>query len=297
MTFAPRARAQQTAPSAGRTSQQKKLPRIGVLWPDAAPAVRIEEFRQGLRDLGYIEGENIVIEYHYAEARRERLPTLAAELAGSNVDVIVALTTLAARPAKDATNTIPIVMISGDPIGTGLVSNLARPGGNVTGLTFFSPDLAGKRLEVLKELVPALTRVGIVWDVQGPAKAIEFAAASAAAGDLGLEVESIEVQAAAPDLDTAFAAAAERRVGALLVVGNPLTLGHRKRITELALANRLPSMYDSIQFVQAGGLVSYGPSFSDLYRRSAIYVDKILKGARPAELPVEQPTKFELAII
>jgi putative ABC transport system substrate-binding protein len=196
MTFAPRARAQQTAPSAGRTSQQK-LPRIGVLWPDAAPAVRIEEFRQGLRDLGYIEGENIVIEYRYAEGRRERLPTLAAELAGSNVDVIVALTTLAARPAKDATNTIPIVMISGDPIGTGLVSNLARPGGNVTGLTFFSPDLAGKRLEVLKELVPALTRVGIVWDVQGPAKAIEFAAASAAAGDLGLEVESIEVQAPA----------------------------------------------------------------------------------------------------
>jgi putative ABC transport system substrate-binding protein len=276
--------------------QPAKLPRIGVLWPDSAPSPRIEEFRQGLRDLDYIEGQNIIIEYRYAEGRRDRLADLAAELVRLKVDVIVALSTLAARPARKATGTIPIVTVSGDPVGTGLVASLARPGDNITGLSFFSPDLVGKRLELLKEAVPRLSRVAILWDVEGPAKIREFKEAEAVAPDLGLHIQSLGVRTPNPDLDEAFQSAVKGRATGLLTLGNPLTLSYHKRIVDLAIKNRLPSMYDSKQFVEAGGLMTYGPNFSDLYRRSAVFVDKILKGAKPADLPVELPTKFELLI-
>jgi hypothetical protein len=187
-------------------------------------------------------------------------------------------------------------MISGEPIETGLVKSLARPGGNVTGLTFLSPDWVGKRLELLKEVVPTLRRVAILWDSEGPAKKVEFKQAQAEAPALGLGIQSLEIKAPNPDLEGAFAAAAKGRAGALLTLGNPLTLGHRKQIAELVIKNRLPSMFDSLQFVEAGGILSYGPNFSDIYRRSAAYVDRILKGAKPADLPVEQPMKFELII-
>lgn len=277
-------------------AQQPKAPKIGVLWPDSAPSPRIEEFREGLRHLGYVEGQNITIEYRYADGRRDQLPDLAAELVRLKVHVIVALSTLAAVPAKAATTTIPIVTVSGDPIGTGLIASLARPGGNITGLTFFSPDLVGKRLELLKEVVPRLTRVAILWDVEGPAKIQEFKEAEAAARSLGLQIQSLGVRAPDPELDEAFQSAVKRRANGLLTLGNPLTLGHHKRIVDLAIKNRLPSMYDSRQFVQVGGLMTYGPNFSDLYRRSAVFVDKILKGTNPADLPVEQPTKFEFVI-
>jgi putative ABC transport system substrate-binding protein len=279
-----------------QAQQPAKVPRIGVLWPDSAPSPRIEEFRQGLRDLGYVEGQNMIIEYRYADGRRDRLPALAAELVHLKVQVIVALSTLAAVPAKKATTTVPIVTVSGDPIGTGLIASLARPGGNVTGLSFFSPDLVGKRLELLKEVVPRLSRVAILWDVEGPAKIQEFKEAEAAAPALGLQIQSLGVRAPNPDLDGAFQSAVKARATGLLTLGNPLTLTHHHRIVDLAIKTRLPSMYDSKQFVEAGGLMTYGPNFSDLYRRSAVFVDKILKGAKPAELPVEQPTKFELVI-
>jgi putative ABC transport system substrate-binding protein len=276
--------------------QKSNLPVIGVLWPDSAPSPRIEAFREGMRNLGYIEGRNITMEFRYADGKRQRLPQLAAELVGLNVDVIVALTTLAARPAKDVTNTVPIVMISGEPIETGLVESLARPGGNVTGLTFLSPDLIGKRLELLKEVTPRLRRVAILYDSDGPAKRVEFKQAEAEAPALGLGIQALEIKAPHPDFEGAFSLARKTRSGAVLTLGNPLTLTHHKRIADLATMNRLPSMFDSPQFIEAGGLASYGPNFSELYRRSAVYVDKILKGAKPADLPVEQPTKFELII-
>ncbi len=276
--------------------QVKKMPRIGVLWPDSAPSSRIEEFRQGLKELGYVEGRNIIVEYRYAKGKRDRLPDLTAELVRLKVDVIVALSTLAARPAKKVTNTIPIVTISGDPIGTGLVTSLARPGGNVTGLTFFSPDLIGKRLEFLKEVVSGLSRVAILWDADGPAKLLEFKEAERTAPTLGIRLQSLEIRAPNPDLEGAFQAAVKGRVHGLVVLGNPLTSTLRGQIVERAAENRLPSMFDAKEFPEAGGLMSYGPNFSDLYRRAAYYVDRILKGAKPADLPVEQPTKFELVI-
>jgi len=276
--------------------KQSNVPVIGVLWPDSAPSPRIEAFRQGMRDLGYVEGHNVTIEFRYADGKRQRLPQLAAELVALDVDVIVALTTLAARPAKDTTNTVPIVMISGEPIETGLVESLPRPGGNVTGLTFLSPDLVGKRLELLKEVTPRLSRVAILYDSDGPAKRVEFKQAEAEASALRLGIQALEIKAPTPDLENAFGLALKTRSGAVLTLGNPLTLTHHKRIADLARMNRLPSMFDSLQFIEAGGLLSYGPNFSDLYRRSAVYVDKILKGAKPADLPVERPTKFELVV-
>jgi len=234
--------------------QPKRVPRIGVLWPDSAPSPRIEEFRQGLRDLGYKEGQNVLIEYRYADGKRDHLPELAADLVRIRVDVIVALSTLAARPAKEATKTIPIVMISGEPIETGLVNSLARPGGNVTGLTFLSPDLVGKRLEMLREVIPTLRDVAILWDSAGPAKIVEFKQAEAEAPALHLGIQSLEITAQSPDLEGAFPVAIKLRAGALLTLGNPLTLEYRQKIAELAIKNRLPSMFDSLQFVEVGGL-------------------------------------------
>ncbi|MBI3456388.1 MAG: ABC transporter substrate-binding protein [Candidatus Rokubacteria bacterium] len=284
------------APLAPGAEEASKVPRIGVLWPTTAGSPRIEEFRQGLRALGYVEGRNLLIEYRYAEADLDRLPGLAAELVRLPVDVIVALSTLVAWPAKDGTTTIPIVMVSGDPVGAALVLSLARPGGNVTGLSFSSPEAAAKRLELLKELLPGLARVAVLWHADGPAKVREFQATEVAAQALGIELHSLEVRAPDLDFDGALGAVTTGRADALLTLGNPVTLSQRTRIVAFAADSRLPSVYDSRQFVEAGGLLSYGPDFSDLYRRAATYVDKILKGARPGDLPVEGPTKFELVI-
>jgi len=274
----------------------KKIPRIGILYPESAPSPRIEEFQRGLRELGYDEGQNIFLEYRYADGKRERLPELAADLVRLNVNVIFAPTTLAASPAKNATSTIPIVMVSGEPVETGLVASFAYPGGNVTGLAAFSPDLIGKRLEILKQVVPQASRVGVLWDSEGPAKILEFKEGQAVAPTLGIQIQSLPIQAPSPDIEGAFKAAIKGKVQALVVLGNPLTLGYNRQIVELATRHRLPSISDARQFVEVGGLVSYGPNFSDVYRRAAIYVDKILKGAKPADLPVEQPTKFEFVI-
>lgn len=284
------------APLAAEAQEAPKVPRIGYLVVGSALGPRDEAFFEGLRELGYVEGRNIVIEYRYAQERLGRLPELAAELVRLRADVIVALSTLLARPAKKATQTIPIVAVSGDPVGTGLVSSLARPGGNVTGLTFFSPELAPKRLELLKEAIPGVSRVAVLWNPDGPAKVQEFKSIEAAARSLALDLQSLEVRAPDPDIEGAFRAAAAWRAGVLLVLGNPLTLAHRTKIVSQAVKRRLPSVYDSPQFVEAGGLMAYGPNFKHLYGRAAAYVDKILKGASPADLPVEQPTTFELVI-
>jgi len=283
------------APYTAGAQQAPKVPRIGVLWP-TSPSPRIDEFRAGLRELGYVEGRTIEIEYRYAKGDLDRLPELAAELVQLKVDVIVALNTFAARPARDATGTIPIVMVSGDPVGTGLVASLARPGRNVTGLSFFSPELGAKQLELLKELLPGLTRVGILWNADGPARVQEFERTEVAAQTLGVTIHSLEVRTRSPDLEGAFIAASQGQAGALLTLGSPLTLSHLTQIAELAARSRLPSVFDSRVFVEAGGLASYGPRFADLYRRAAGYVDRILKGAKPADLPVEQPARFELVI-
>ncbi|MGH7331205.1 MAG: ABC transporter substrate-binding protein [Candidatus Rokuibacteriota bacterium] len=284
------------APLTVEAQQAPEIPRIGYLSVGSALGPRDEAFLQGLRELGYAEGRNVVTEYRYAQDRLERLPELAAELVRLKVDVIVALSTILARPAKKATQTIPIVTVSGDPVGTGLVSSLARPGGNVTGLTFFSPELAPKRLELLKEAIPGASRVAVLWNPDGPAKVREFKSIEASARSLALDIQSLEVRGPAPDIEGAFRKAAAWGAGALLVLGNPLTLAHRTKIVSQATKLRLPSIYDSPQFVEAGGLMAYGPNFKHLYGRAAVYVDKILKGARPADLPVEQPTTFEVVI-
>jgi putative ABC transport system substrate-binding protein len=256
----------------------------------------MEAFRQGLRELGYVEGENIVIEYRYADEKAERLPGLAAELVYLKVDVIVAAGTIAVRSAKNATKAIPIVMTSsGDPIATGLVVSLAQPGGNITGLSQMSPDLSAKRLELLKEVIPSISRVAVVWNPTGPVDKLVFEETETAAPAFRIKVQSLEVRNP-NDIDSAFAAAARERANALITFGSPLIVDHRARIVELAAKSRLPAIYEGREFADAGGLMSYGPSLPDLFRRAAAYVDKILKGAKPADLPVEQPRKFELII-
>jgi len=269
---------------------------IGILWPDSPPSPRIEEFKQGLRDLGYVEGKNVIIHYKYANGARDKLPVLAAELVALNVDVIVALTTIAAEHAKKATKTIPIIIVSGDPVGTGMVASLARPGGNITGLASFAPELVGKRLELLKEIVPGLSRVAVLWDAEGPAKILEMKAAEAAGRTMGIRIQSLPVRDPKPDIEGAFKAAAINHAEAVITLGNPLTLTSLEQIVDLTRRYQLPSIFDSKQFVESGGLISYGPDFTALYKRAAIYVDRILKGAKPAELPVELPTRFDLII-
>jgi putative ABC transport system substrate-binding protein len=249
-----------------------------------------------LAELGWIEGKNLVVERRYAENRPERLPELAAELVRLNVEVIVATGTLGPLAAKQATSTIPIVMTaSGDPLGSGLVASLARPGGNVTGMSLMAPDLGGKRLELLKELLPRLARVAVLWNAANPYPAIVFKETQAAGRTLGIEVQSLEVRGP-DDFDGAFEAARKQRPDALITVEDPLTFTYQKRIADFAVADRLPSLHGLRGDVVAGGLMSYGANIGDLFRRAAGYVDKILKGAKPADLPVEQPTRFELVI-
>ena len=286
------------APLAAETQPPAKAPRIGFLGgasPSAASHF-LDAFRRGLRERGYVEGQNIVIEYRWAEGRQERLPGLAAELVGLKVDVIVAAITTAALAAKNVTTTIPIVMmVVNEPVRVGLVASLARPGGNITGLAAISDELWPKQLELLKEAVPMVSRVAVLWNPanfsHGPAlKGIVVAARS-----LGMQPQLHEARG--PDeFDSAFAAMTRARAGALLVVADTLFFLHRTRIADLAAKARLPAMYGSREHVEVGGLLAYAADYADLYRRGATYVDKILKGARPAGLPVEQPTKFELVI-
>jgi putative tryptophan/tyrosine transport system substrate-binding protein len=276
----------------------RKVPRIGFLTIGSASSVtsRYDAFRQGLRELGYVEGQNIVIEWRFAEGKREELPALANDLVRLKVDVIVTAGTTATAPATRATTTIPIVMAySADPVGTGLVASLSRPGGNVTGLTEISPDLAGKRLELIREAVPRTTRVAVLWDSSRPANIDVLKEIDAAARAYGVRVRSLEVRSS-NDFESAFRAATKERAGALIVPSGSLTNLHAPQIVSLALRSRLPSIWETKNYADIGGLMSYGPSLDDLYRRAAIYVDKILKGAKPADLPVEQPTKFELVI-
>ena len=281
--------------------QPKKVPRIGYLstTDPATESARAEAIRLALRERGYIEGQNIAIEYRYAEGKRDRFPELAAELVRLKVDIIVAAGgDRLIRAAKNATKTIPIVMMGAgvDPVEAGLVESLARPGGNVTGLTILGRELGGKRLELLKEAVPKLARVAVLYDPAAPGSVREVKEVlPVAARALGLTIQPWEVRAA-DDFEKVFAALNKQRPDGLYVPGGPLMSANEKRIAGFALKSRLPSMYNNREAVDAGGLMSYGADLADSYRRVAYYVDRILKGAKPADLPVEQPTKFELVI-
>jgi ABC-type uncharacterized transport system substrate-binding protein len=271
---------------------------IGLLGPSGAndlPEANAA-FVVALRELGWVEGKNVALVGRFAENRLERLPDLAAELVRQKVDVIVTIGTLAPLAAKQATTTIPIVMsAAGDPLGSGLVASLARPGGNVTGISLMAPDLGGKRLELLKQLVPGFARVAVLWNVANPYPAFVFRETQAAGRTLGVEVQSLEVRGP-DDFDRAFETARQQRPQALITVEDPLTGAYRKSIADFTTMQRLPSLHGLREFVSAGGLMSYGANLSDLRRLAAGYVDKILKGARPADLPVQQPTRFELVI-
>jgi putative ABC transport system substrate-binding protein len=274
------------------------VPRIGFLAPGspAPTSPFLEAFRQGLRDLGWTEGQNIAIEYRWAEGKLERLPDLAGELVRLNVDLLLAVATPGARAAKQAIVTVPIVMVGvGDPVGLGYVASLARPGGNMTGLSSMSVDLGPKRLELLKEAIPKVTRVGVMWNPDDPARALEVRETQAAAERLRLRLRSIEVRSL-DDIERAFGAMTKDPPDGLIVQQDPLTIRHRARIAELSLKSRLPVIGVFKELTEAGGLMSYGTNLPDLYRRAATYVDKILKGAKPADLPVEQPTRFELVV-
>jgi putative ABC transport system substrate-binding protein len=278
--------------------QPKKVPRIGWLigGTPSAQLTRVEAFRQGLRELGYIEGQNITIEYRYAEGKLDRVPALAAELVGLKVDIIVTSGPQVTRPAKKATATIPIVMaFDSDPVGNGFVASLARPGGNITGLSALSPELSGKQLELLKEIVPKLSRVAVLGNSNEPANPKTLREIELVAGAFGVQLQHLDVLGP-KDIETAFRAATKGRADALLALASPVLSDHRAQIADLSLKSRLPAIYYRPEFVEAGGLMSYATSFTDLSRRAATYVDKILKGAKPADLPVEQPTKFELVI-
>jgi putative ABC transport system substrate-binding protein len=279
--------------------QPGKIPRIGFLSgrsqpTSTAPDPTADILRQGLRDLGYLEGKNILIEYRYAAGMQDRWSSLVAELVQLRVDVIVSPVGAAIRAAKEATKTIPIVMmITGDPVATGLIDSLARPGGNVTGLSRLTVDLSGKRLELLKDVVPRVSRVGVLWDPTGRASPKDYEAAARA---LKIELQSLEVRGPNPDFEGAFGAATKGRVSGLVTVRTGVLLVYRKQIADLAIKNRLPSMCEASEEVEAGGLMSYSADDAESYRRAATYVEKILKGAKPADLPVEQPTKFELVV-
>jgi ABC-type uncharacterized transport system substrate-binding protein len=278
--------------------QPKNVPRIGFLAIVSPSTIsdRVEAFRQGLRELGYVEGKNIVIEWRFAEGKADRLPGLAAELVRRKVDVIVTVGPLVTRTAKEATSTISIVMGQDtDPIGNGFVASLARPGGNITGLATLAPEISGKQLEFLKEIVPKLSRVAVVGTSTRPGNAEALRATELAAKALTVQLQYLEVRDP-KDIETAFRAASKGRAEAVLVFGGPVISSHRTQIVDLAVKNRLPAIYERAEFVDAGGLMFYGASITDLSRRAATYVDKILKGTKPADLPVEQPTKFEFVI-
>ena len=288
-----------TAPLA-EAQQPKKVPLIGYVSPTGdpkTPGPLVEAFRQGLRDFGYIEGKNIVVEYRYVEGRGDRNPSLVAELVQLKVDVLVLLGPGGIRAAKQATKTIPIVIVSQeDPVAAGYIDSLARPGGNITGVSKLTRELSGKRLELLTQVVPKISRVGVLWDPNSQiSMPTVFKDYEAAARALKIQLQSLEVRGS-NDFEGAFRAAAKGRTNALIVIRNPLHTRHQKQIAELAIKNRLPSMDETSDYVEAGGLASYSANEADEYRRAAYFVDRILKGTKPADLPVEQPMRFEFVI-
>ena len=277
--------------------QSAKVPRLGYLsagLSSPTPA-RTEALRQGLRELGYVEGQNIVIEYRFAEGKLGRLPGLAAELVRLNVDVIFTYGTPPVQVVKKETTTIPVVMVSGDPVREGVVASLARPGGNITGLANLTPELVGKRLELLKEIVPQISRVAIIWNPDDPGSGLRMRETEAAARALGIKIQSLEVSGS-NDLEKAFSAIKIEQARGVVPLRGRTTNNLRERIIELANRDRMPTVYDDRPLAEAGGLMSYGTLIADLDRRAATYVDKILKGAKPADLPVEQSMKFEFII-
>jgi putative ABC transport system substrate-binding protein len=289
-----------TCPSA-EAQQPKKIPRIGYLsgaGDPSNPGPNVEAFRRGLQELGYIEGKNILVEYRYIGGKRDRVPSLVAELVQLKVDVLVSPNLPSIRAAKQATKTIPIVMvINWDPVATeGLIDSLERPGGNITGLSRLTRDLSGKRLALLKEVVPGIARVGVLDDADVPLQTKASKDYQAAGRALKIQLQSLEIRGPNPDLEGAFQAAVKSRIGALIAPQITVVIPYTEKIADLAIKKRLPLMFETGSNVEAGGLMSYAASDADLFRRAAIYVDKILKGAKPAELPVEQPTKFEMVI-
>jgi ABC-type uncharacterized transport system substrate-binding protein len=278
--------------------QPKKIPRIGVLGasPLSTNRARIEELRQGLHQLGYVEGKNIVIEWRFAEGKTVRLADLAAELLDLKVDLIVAFGPTSTRAAKEATNSIPIVMAQvNDPVGAGFIASVARPGGNITGSSVMAPDLSGKQLELLKEIVPKLSHVAVFGTSVQPGNAQSVQESELAARALSIQLHYIDVLDP-KEIETAYQNAAKQRSQTVLVLQSPVFSSRRQLLVELAIKNRLPVIYPQSDYMDAGGLMFYGPSMADSFRRTAIYVDKILKGAKPADLPVEQPKKFEFVI-
>jgi putative ABC transport system substrate-binding protein len=288
------------APLVADTQQPVKVPRIGLLLNNTPAVVtrnpRMQAFLQGLRELGWIEGQNVVFERRFAEGNFSQLADLAADLVRLKVDVIVTAAAPAARAAKIATSTIPVVILDpGDPVGTGLVASLARPGGNVTGVTSVAPDLAAKRLQLLKEAAPRISRVAVLFNAAVPPAEIAMKELQAAAQVLGLRIQPVALQGP-KGFEEAFRTITQDRVDALVVFPDPLTFTNQELIVNFAAKSRIPGLYGAKEFVEIGGLMSYGPSYPDMFRRGAYYVDRILKGTKPADLPVEQPMKFELVI-
>lgn len=286
--------------SASAQQATKETPSVGFIssaGTPATPSPLFEAFRLGLRDLGYVEGKNIAIVHRYAEGRLDRMPALVNELVQQKVAVIFAVNNVVIRASKEATKTIPIVMISSvDPVDAGYVDSFAHPGGNITGLTTVARDLSAKRVELLKQVLPKMSRIGVLWDANGPGPTIAFKEYEAAARAFKLQLRSFDVRGPNPDLAGSFQAARTSRVEALVVVGNPLMSQHATEVFELATKDRLPSMTEEGRYVDAGGLISYGANLADLYRRAGEYVVDILKGAKPGDLPVKLASKFEIFI-
>jgi putative ABC transport system substrate-binding protein len=281
-----------------QAQQGKNAPRIGFLSVGTVSAMstRVEAFRRGLREQGYVEGQNLIVEYRYAKDNLERLREFAAELVRLKVEIIVTGGAISTRPAKEAAGAIPIVMAyESDPVGSGLVASLARPGGNITGLTSSAGELNGKRLELLKEAVPKLSRVAVIRNPGMSNAAQALKDAEAAAQSLKLKIQPLEVQGP-NDLERVFAAAKKSRAEGMIVVGDPVTFTHRKRMVDLAIKNRIATIHGQMQFAEAGAMMVYGPNDADMYRRAATYVDKILKGSKPGDLPIERPVKFDFII-
>ena len=279
-------------------AQETRIPRIAFLGGSTTSALskRLEAFRQGLRELGYVEEKSIVIEYRYGEGQQDRLPALASDLVRIRMDVIVTGGPLSTRAAKEATTKIPIVMaFDSDPVGNGFVASLARPGGNITGLSTHYPEISGKQLELLKEIVPKLSRVAVLGNLNEPGNAQALKETQRAASAFGVQLQYLDVRGPG-DIEKAFQAARKGHVDAALLLTGAVFFSHRPRVAELAIKSRMPAVYQAGEYVDAGGLMFYGASINDLFRRAATYVDKILKGRKPADLPVEQPTKFELII-
>jgi len=285
-------------PLASFAQEPKKIPRIGILSATSASTVtaRIEAFRQGLRELGYVEGKNIVLDFRYAEGNLDRLGELAAELVRDNVDVIFSAGPAATRPAREKAPTTPIVMgFDYDPVGNGFAASLARPGGNITGLSTLAPEITAKQLELLKEILPRLVRVAVLWSSAEPGGALIQKETERAARALKVQVQYLDVRSPR-EIEAAFGEARKGRADAVLALTTPALSIHRALLADLALKNRLPTVYGEPEYVDAGGFLTYGVNLAELFRRAATYVDKILKGARPGDLPVEQPTAFDLVI-